>query len=133
MLTPAASIVLTTKALVAPQSIKTERSIVHYAEKRWPHTPVWYIDRRPFSARFYSRGSAPLVTMDELSRAIDKSGCLVPIAVRQEDIPRAARLVGLQQIPTVRSQRFVLATIPVQPDNAIAPIPAHQCIRNPSR
>src|SRR5690606_19083440 len=68
-LAPIASLILTVLAVSAPDRVKSERPIIQYAAKHWPDAQIWYVDQRPFSARFYSQGRARLVSTKDLLSA----------------------------------------------------------------
>lgn len=48
-----------------PQWLKTEKTLVEFVQQE-PAATLLYVDSRPFSARYYSRGQAGLISMPEL-------------------------------------------------------------------
>src|SRR5690606_11687338 len=70
-LAPAVIVVLTTIAVVQPLHVKTERELVAYAKRQMGDKGrLFYVGSRPFSARFYSDGTAGLLTLDQVDSSL---------------------------------------------------------------
>lgn len=62
LLVPSAVLILTIGVLCRPELIKTEKNLAQYTqEEGFVIDELWYINNRPFSARYYSSGKAKLV------------------------------------------------------------------------
>src|SRR3546814_3610353 len=68
---PALAIVLTAAALLQPRRVASQQGLVHFAQSRMHGGErLLYVDKRPFSACFYSRETAKLIQIGQLHAAL---------------------------------------------------------------
>lgn len=95
-----------------PQLLKTEKELVRYVQDNaLPGTPLLYVDSRPFSARYYSRGEAGLVTAAQLLASSDAAGREVYVAIPRELLPGLAARMPLETVPQAGSKKYMLARV----------------------
>ena len=69
--TPLAATVFTVIMTLQPMRVKTEQGLVHYAQKHMQnHEQLVFVNERPFSARFYSKGTAGFVPLNRLEKTL---------------------------------------------------------------
>jgi len=113
-ITPVAVLILALRVWVLPDLGKTERGLVQYAQAT-PDLPLIYLGPLPFSARFYSRGTAQSLPEDDndaLAQTIT-SAQTQPFYLA---IPRARQdemtaLLGAFT-PHYRNRRYILIRLP---------------------
>ncbi|WP_442593332.1 hypothetical protein ACSBPU_18850 [Parapusillimonas sp. JC17] len=100
-LVPLASIVLGMVSLTQPNRLKTEKTLINAAvEEMKVGKKLYYIDNRPFSARFYSRGQAMVVSTEQLEGLV-KTERSILIAVSKNH-----RLDVLKALPVKLKRLF---------------------------
>jgi 4-amino-4-deoxy-L-arabinose transferase-like glycosyltransferase len=88
--------------------LKSEKSLVYYAARLLPpEQSLSYVGPVPFSAKFYSRGSARSLSWDDLGVPFT-SPAPPCVAVRLSQIDRLERLVGAQSRMLWRNKRYAL-------------------------
>src|SRR5690606_2852130 len=114
--------------VLEPQRVKTERDLVAYAQHQ-AHGKghFFYVSIRPFSARFYSKGTAGLLSLDELN-ARSTDGDPLFLAVPNHLIKEVKERLAMPLKEECRNPRFVL--IEVRPDTQVAALrPPHESTR----
>ncbi len=107
-LVPAASIALGVVSLAEPNRLKTEKALVAAAaEKMKTGSNLYFVESRPFSARFYSRGKAELVPRDQLESIVqtERSGL---VAVSNKNDLDFLRKLSVKLNPLFSSRRYKL-------------------------
>lgn len=66
LLVPLCVLLFSLGAAWQPHWLKTEKSLVEFVRQQEPVATLLYVDSRPFSARYYSRGQAGLVSLPDL-------------------------------------------------------------------
>ncbi len=117
-LAPVALIVITLATVLQPDRVKTERELVHYAEQQPKlDSHLVYLDNRPFSARFYSHGTAGLLSLAQLPEALNGKEAFY-LAVPKPLLPEAEKVLMSPLHIQFENQRYVL--LKVQPSTHIA-------------
>ncbi|SHH84696.1 ArnT family glycosyltransferase [Pollutimonas bauzanensis] len=113
-LAPATILLLTVVVALQPARLKTERGLVRYAQQMGGRGCLFYVDSRPFSARFYSRGEAGLLGMEQLPA---KLGACAPVylAVPRNRLDQVAKMLARPLRKRFESQRYVLIEIDTKP------------------
>lgn len=90
-----------------PSLVKTEKALIeYYAAHAQSGQPLYYIDSRPFSARYYSHGQAGLQSAGTLSELLDQYPAGAYLAVEHA---RLQSLDGLTRSPVLfKSRRYSL-------------------------
>ncbi len=117
-LAPAAVLVFCALLAANPERLKTEKQLVARAEAMMaPGEKLYFVDSRPFSARYYSRGQAGQVPLERLPDVLPPAGERVFLAVEKGDLPRARELVAGALAPVYSSRRYTLLIAgPAAPD-----------------
>ncbi|MBP6019067.1 MAG: glycosyltransferase family 39 protein [Burkholderiaceae bacterium] len=115
---PVALFVMTLATVLQPDRVKTERELVHYAEQQSNlDSHLLYLDKRPFSARFYSHGTAGLLSLAQLPEALSGQEPFY-LAVPKPLLPEAEKVLTSPLHIQFENQRYVL--LKVQPSTHIA-------------
>ncbi|RTZ45571.1 glycosyltransferase family 39 protein [Candidimonas sp. SYP-B2681] len=118
---PCAAVVLAVLAVFRPDLVKSERDLVNYAKQNLPQDEhLVFLEHRPFSARFYSRGTAALVPRDRLMDTMDDKDT-VYIAVPRELIDDIVAQINRPVKKLFVDKRFVLIAVPPEPAVGMAP------------
>ncbi len=108
-LAPAAVLVFCGLLAANPERLKTEKQLVARAEAMMaPGEKLYFVDSRPFSARYYSRGQAGQVPLERLADVLPQTGERVFLAVEKGDVPRALALAAGAWEPVYSSRRYTL-------------------------
>ncbi|NLY64098.1 MAG: glycosyltransferase family 39 protein [Alcaligenaceae bacterium] len=91
-----------------PGLLKTERELIHFAERQEVKESVYYVDERPFSARFYSGGKAGLLKMDELSAKLAGSDQPLLLAVPKKRLDMVSPVLLQLLQKRFENKRYVL-------------------------
>lgn len=103
IITPAAGVLLGCVAAVYPALVKTEKQLIeYYAAHAQPDQPLYYVDRRPFSARYYSHGQAKLYSGGSAAELLDRHPSGVYLAVSASQL---SHLEGLVLSPVLFENR----------------------------
>jgi 4-amino-4-deoxy-L-arabinose transferase-like glycosyltransferase len=87
ILVPLAFVVVGAAAIVAPERFKTEKGLVAKAQAMSaPGETLYFVGNLPFSARFYSRGTARKVGFERLRELVPPEGGRVFLAVSRDDL-----------------------------------------------
>src|SRR5699024_53215 len=82
---PILGLAITVIAFIQPYRLKSAKALVHYAEQHaQPGEQLVYLQNRPFSARFYSREAAGVVSLGHLSELLARDGTRVFLAVPED-------------------------------------------------
>lgn len=101
-----------------PQRLKTEKELVAYAvQHRQPGEELAFLNSVPFSASFYSRGEARLVTMDDLRAATARPATLY-LAIKKSDFEMVSQTLNVPLVKDFESRQYVLTTIRGKPDSS---------------
>lgn len=93
-------------------TLKTEKSLVaFYQALSSGHSPLVYLDRRPYSARFYSRDHAYLFDAPTLARFLSDSGVTVHVAVPHHTLDALNRRLRIPLNAEFRNKRYALVTL----------------------
>ena len=115
---PLAIVALTLAVLVKPQSLRSEKALVEYAEQHaGSQSRLLYLESRPFSARFYSCGRAELVTLQQL-RNEDRSDT-VQLAIPKRRLAAVEMQLGVALHPLFTNRRYALVALPATADVAV--------------
>ncbi len=122
---PATVMALTIAVTVQPMFLKTERSLVLHAQQQASQRePLYYLDSRPYSARFYSHGAAGLLSLEQLPAKLagaEPMYLAVPRALLGDVEKMLARPASIQ----FENQRYVLIEIKSRAQATAAKSPVH--------
>ena len=108
---PIAVLILTVVTLLRPMSLKTERDLVQYVQRKTSGGQrLFYLDSRPFSARFYSRGTAEVVSMDQLPATLMGPEPIY-LAIPKDLLDEAKRMLTTPVHKEFENRRHVLIEI----------------------
>jgi len=99
---------------IQPNKINTEKQLVSYYDAQLERTqsPLIYLDKAPFSARFYSRGKLTQMTLDEFKAYVNRTPAttyFLSVANNQVDNIRAELL--LKSKIKLKNKRFTLLEV----------------------
>lgn len=110
--TPFVVLMFTLIVLLQPRRLKTEKALVHYAERHSrPGDRLLFVEHRPFSARFYSRGTAELVSLERLPEVIATAAVDLHIAMPENLLDDVEARLPQPLRPHVQSRRYILITL----------------------
>ncbi len=110
--TPVVATVLTLAVMVRPDLVKTEQGLVYYAKQTMQDQErLLFVDKRPFSARFYSRGTAELVPFSEIPQILAGSAG-VYLAVPKDLMAQVSKDLPSPMIQKYQDRRYVLIFVP---------------------
>lgn len=125
LLVPVTVLVLTAIVTLQPGLLKTERALVQYAQQKNANpVPLIYVDSRPFSARFYSYGTAGLLPLDQLAANLDRS-TPVFLAIPKPLQAQVEKILVYPIKKQFENQRYVLIEVEPHPQLASTKNPAH--------
>lgn len=108
-LVPLVLVLLSLFAYVSPNHFKTEKGLVHFAALQTKAgTPVYYVDERPFSARFYSGGTAELLKINEVSAKLDNSTLPVLLAIPKKRLNEVVHVLSVPVQKRYENKRYIL-------------------------
>lgn len=123
-LAPAVILIMTLMAVIQPLGVKTERELVAHAQQQMNGKgQFFYVDSRPFSARFYSGGTAGLLTLDQVDPKL-KGGKPLLLAVPKDLIKEVEKKMSLPLKEEFQNQRYVLVEVEPQTQWPVARTPA---------
>lgn len=111
-LAPAAALALAMQARMQPDRYKTEKQLVQCAQSVMEmNDRLYFVDSRPFSARYYSRGTARLIASSALAEVLPGPGQKVYLAVRKD--AAGTLLAGWRgtATPLCSSRRYTLLQV----------------------
>jgi 4-amino-4-deoxy-L-arabinose transferase-like glycosyltransferase len=115
-LVPLAALVVTFYAVVKPDVLDTEKGLIAYVAEQSNNSRVFTEDtetiyylrsKLPFSARFYSHGTARLITLDELNEHLVESR-KINLAIRKSDLSRLEEKMLFPMRKRYENKRYVL-------------------------
>lgn len=105
---PAVVLAISVVVFIKPELRGSERGLVHYAEQHGaPAVPLLYLSKLPFSASFYSSGTAAEVSKAELAKKVER-GSPFFLAVPKEQAMAIADLFGRPFERLYVNDRYVL-------------------------
>ncbi|MFY0479867.1 ArnT family glycosyltransferase [Achromobacter marplatensis] len=112
MLVPTTAIVLSGTSIMQPDRFKTEKGLIARSDaERQAGERLYFVDSIPFSARFYSRGGAGVVSRDGLVAVLPGPGERVLLAVEKGDLADVRDLISGSVTPIYTSRRHVLLSV----------------------
>lgn len=112
LIVPVAMLVATMLVCIDPGSVKTEKELVHHVRSvAPPGTPLWFVDSRSFSARYYSRGQAWLISSEELLALAAKTEASIYVAARPDVMVRLQATLPITALPLADSGRYQVGRI----------------------
>lgn len=121
LLVPATALALGVLAWAKPTIYKTEKQLVEQADALRGSDPLYFVGSRPFSARYYSRGAAGLVSRQALDSVLPKAGQTIFLVVAKN---RAAEVLSAwpgSVTPLYVSRRYALLKVDGAVTKAAAP------------
>ena len=111
---PAVTLITSLTTSLQPSLINTERELVRYVRgASRENVNLWYINTRPFSARYYSRGAAELVPVEQVSTRLERMEGDVYIAVRKRQFDQIQHQLPPSSLKTnIESKKYVLLIFP---------------------
>lgn len=103
--------------------LKTEKKLIEYPKViGLGYQELWFVDERPFSARYYSNGSAKLVSVENFDQALRQSKqtelfLAVPLSISLEFQKNHLDDIGIhwEYVPKGDSRRFELIHVHKRP------------------
>ncbi|NYT35343.1 glycosyltransferase family 39 protein [Allopusillimonas soli] len=121
VLVPVAVLMWTGIAWHRPDTLKSERGLVRYALQRGNgHIPLRYLGGPPFSAQFYSKGTAEAVGLSALAAGEESEG-LAFVAIPKDEAGRAQAALGHQLNVLYENRRYLLVRCGSSTQEAILP------------
>ncbi|EFF78345.1 glycosyltransferase family 39 protein [Achromobacter sp. LC458] len=109
---PIAAIGLGLVSLTVPTKLKTEKQLVAIAESQMSEgQKLYFVHSRPFSARFYSRGTAELITPSELEKLSLEKDAYAFVAIPKGKESSLEESVRERLVPIYQSRRYALYRI----------------------
>lgn len=103
-----------------PHWLKTEKQLVDFVHEQMPSAELVYIDSRPFSARYYSRGEAGLVLLSDLAShvsALPEGHPPLYLAVPQRKVEQVRDVLKRVQgdaVPVFENSGYQLFMVPLK-------------------
>ncbi|WGJ89860.1 glycosyltransferase family 39 protein [Achromobacter mucicolens] len=108
-LAPIAAISLGVVSLMAPTKLKTEKQLVAVAKSQMSEGQrLYFVHSRPFSARFYSGGTAELIAPGELEKLSMEKGETAFVAIPKGKESSIEESVRERLVPIYQSRRYAL-------------------------
>lgn len=112
ILVPTAALVLGALSIAQPNRFKTEKQLIaRAAAEMQPGERLYFVDSRPFSARFYSGGSAGIVSRKRLGDILPGRSGRVLLAVEKGDLADIRDRITGVIAPLYTSRRYVLLSV----------------------
>src|SRR5690606_7160630 len=129
---PVTAVLLTLAVVIQPNLVKTEQGLVYYAKNNMQNQErLLFVDKQPFSARFYSRGTADHVTLDQIPLLLTGSAGFY-LAVPKDLVDDVSKDLPNPIQKAYQDRRYVLFFVPPQHHLAAAentlPTPAVQAV-----
>lgn len=103
---------LSVTIMIEPNLRNTERGLVRYvAQHGAPGTPLRYLSKPPFSARYYSDGKVRAISPQDLAREKTPATPFY-LAIRKDEQDTAAKILGTPIQPVYSNKRYVLIEVP---------------------
>lgn len=111
-LVPIAAVSLGLISLAAPTKLDTEKQLVAAARSQMSEgQKLNFVYTRPFSARFYSGGTAELIGFDELEKLVSKKGEFAFVAIPKKKESSIEGGVRSRLVEIYQSRRYTLYRI----------------------
>ncbi|CAB3850788.1 Undecaprenyl phosphate-alpha-4-amino-4-deoxy-L-arabinose arabinosyl transferase [Achromobacter mucicolens] len=111
-LVPIAAIGLGLVSLMAPTKLKTEKQLVAVARSQMSEgQKLYFVHSRPFSARFYSGGTAELIASGELEKLSLEKDAYAFVAIPKGKESSIEQSVRERLVPIYQSRRYALYRI----------------------
>lgn len=111
-LVPIAAISLGLVSLMAPTKLKTEKQLVAVAKSQMTEgQKLYFVHSRPFSARFYSGGTAELIVPGELEKLSLEKGAYAFVAIPDGKESSIEGSVRERLVSIYKSRRYTLYRI----------------------
>jgi hypothetical protein len=95
-----------------PTKLKTEKQLVAIAESQMSEgQKLYFVHSRPFSARFYSRGTAELITPSGLEKLSLEKDAYAFVAIPKGKESSLEESVRERLVPIYQSRRYALYRI----------------------
>ncbi|QYJ20796.1 glycosyltransferase family 39 protein [Achromobacter sp. ES-001] len=108
-LVPIVAISLGVISLMAPTTLMTEKELVAVARSQMSDgKKLYFVDSRPFSARFYSDGKAELIALGELENLALQKGESAIVAIPKKKESSIAGSVRARLVEMYKSRRYTL-------------------------
>lgn len=112
MIAPVATLLATIVICIDPGLVKTEKELIRHVQSvAPPSTSLWFVDSRSFSARYYSRGQALLISSAELLALAAKAEAPIFIAARPDVMVRLQAALPLTALPLADSLQYRVGRI----------------------
>lgn len=91
-LVPVIALILGMLSLNSPSRFKTEKHLIAQAERYMTaHEKLYYVNGRPFSARYYSQGTAEVLSENQIAQVLPTSQNRVFLAIHKGQLPTVLR------------------------------------------
>lgn len=129
---PVTAVLLTLAVVLQPNLVKTEQGLVYYAKNTMQNQErLLFVDKQPFSARFYSRGTADHVTLNQIPQLLTGSAGFY-LAVPKDLVEDVSKDLPNPIQKAYQDRRYVLFFVPPQHHLAAAehtlPTPATEAV-----
>lgn len=102
-------------ATIEPHVLRTEKALIAYVTERGNDvSSLWYVEKRPFSARYYSQDSVGLIQSSGLIANAERLKSDTYIAIPRSEVEILRACLSFDQIDAVASKDFVLARVSAQ-------------------
>lgn len=91
--------------------LKTEKSLVAFAQEAAPSAPLVYFEHRPYSAQFYSRGQAQQLDASALAQLLASNPATVYVAIPHRRFENLAKSLPWPLPVAYRSQKNTLVVL----------------------
>lgn len=109
---PALALLATIAICIHPAAVKSEKVLIRQVMSMAPPgATLWFVDGRSFSARYYSRGQAALVSSEELPALVASTEGSIFIAARPDVMARLQTVLPLTALPLANSRQYRVARI----------------------
>ncbi|WP_165789568.1 ArnT family glycosyltransferase [Billgrantia endophytica] len=109
---PVVTLLATLAICFNPGSVKTEKALIRQVMSvAPPGATLWFVDSRSFSARYYSRGQALLISSEELPALVAGTEGAIFIAARPDVMARLQTTLPLTALPLADSRRYRVGRI----------------------
>ncbi|MGE8567737.1 MAG: ArnT family glycosyltransferase [Achromobacter sp.] len=109
VLVPIVAISIGVLSLTVPTTLTTEKQLVAVARSQMSEgKKLYFVDSRPFSARFYSDGKAELIALGELEKLVLQKGESAIVAIPKRKESSIGGSVRARLVEMYKSRRYTL-------------------------
>lgn len=109
VLVPTVAISIGVLSLTVPTTLTTEKQLVAVARSQMSEgKKLYFVDSRPFSARFYSDGKAELIALGELEKLVLQKGESAIVAIPKRKESSIVGSVRARLVEMYKSRRYTL-------------------------